>query len=184
MQRIKNTTIRQSCTIRVLLLLGYVARGGVCEGNEVGRGNFDLQPTHAGTDVDVWKVATGVVDVDGEGFLESYGRASASYVAGSGQELFHSYHLGTLVARYFGSALEVDLGVSGYNTDKYAGAVASQYECLEYLLYGLAQLMCHVVNGKVVFVNLVGYQLVVYTGLVEQASGVGLIYFHRQGVAG
>lgn len=85
MQRIKNTTIRQSCTIRVLLLLGYIARGGVCEGNEVGRGYFDLQPTHAGTDVDVWEVATGVVDVDGEGFLESYGRASASYVAGGGQ---------------------------------------------------------------------------------------------------
>ena len=85
MQRIKITTTRQSCTIRVLLLLGHIARGGVCEGNEIGRGNFDLQSSHAGTDVDVWEMATGVVDVDGEGFLESYGRASASYVAGGGQ---------------------------------------------------------------------------------------------------
>ena len=72
-------------TIASFFLLGYVARGGVCEGNEVGGGNFYLQPAHAGTDVDVWEVATGVVDVDGEGFLESYGRASASYVAGGGQ---------------------------------------------------------------------------------------------------
>ena len=74
--------------------------------------------------------------------------------------------------------------MSGYNTDKYAGAVASKHECLEYLLYGLAQLMCYMIDGKVVFVDLIGYQFVIYTGLVEQARGIGLIYFHRKWVVG
>lgn len=74
------------------------ARGGVGSGEEVLRGEAELEAAEAGAHVDVLLFQGAGVDVGGEGFLHTDGGATASDIAGCGEQLFHVDEVAALVA--------------------------------------------------------------------------------------
>ena len=124
--------------------------------DEVLRGYLELESAHAGTDKDVVELFGCGVDVGGKGFLHADGAASATNVAGEWQQLLLGYEVALLVARHFGSFLEVHFLSSGNDTHKMSATIPFQHKCLENLAYVLVQLVGNMLCPQVGFFHLVG----------------------------
>ena len=72
-----------------LPILDEIGQGGADEGREIGGGELELKTATARTDVDVWVLGAGLVNVGREGFLHADGRASTADIARGGEQLFH-----------------------------------------------------------------------------------------------
>ena len=59
-----------------------------------------------------------------ERFLHTYRRTTSAYISSEGEQLFHGYHLGLLVAGHRRGLFDVDLTVAGDNTHKQTRALA------------------------------------------------------------
>lgn len=154
---------------------GNVGNGASHEVNQGLRLDFQLQPTHACTDVDVAEFAASAVEERRERLFHANGRAAAANVAGGGKQLLHGNEVALLVARSFGCLFEVDFGISGNNAYEMPGAVAVEHKSLEYLSDILIELFGDVVGGEVVLVDNVWHQFVFDFSPVEQTCCISLV---------
>lgn len=109
-----------------------------------------------------------------KGFLHAYRGAAAADVPCERKEFPDMYHLAVFVARDAGGNLEVHLERAWHHANEQPGLVPSQHKGLEYLVDIFPQLRGHMAGIEIVFINLVWYQLIMDSGSVQQACGVGL----------
>ena len=147
----------------------------VSEGNEVGRGNLELEAAHAGAYVDVGMPGDGGLVVGGEGLLHADGGAASADVSGKRQELLYVDQFGPLVAGDPGGFLEVYLAVALYYAYEISVAVTAQHYGLVYAGDVLTESGCHGIGGEMLFVHFVWYQLIGYSGPVQKAGCVGFL---------
>ena len=156
-------------------------------GDEVLRGDFELQSAHARADVYVAELQAGLVDVGRKGLLHAHGRAAAPYVAGQRQQLFHRYQVAALVAGRLGGLLQVHLVTARNHAHEMSALVAFQHQGFENLMDILPQLVGDMLRAEVALVHLIGNQLIRHLLLVKKAAGIGLVdfrFWHNAGELG
>ena len=146
--------------------------------------DFELQSPHAGTHVDDVEQLAGLMDEGGEWLLHADGRTTATDVAREGQQFLHRDEVAALVACDFGGLFEVHLLVAWDDTDEMACFIAFQDQGFEHLVDVFAQLVGDMLRPKVVFIHLVGNQLILDFLLVKQPAGVGFVdFFFRHDIS-
>lgn len=139
--------------------------------------DFELEPADAGAHVDDVEQLAGLMDEGGEGLLHADGRASAADVACERQQFLHRDEVATLVARDFGRLLQIHFLVARNDADEVSCLVAFQHQRLEHLVDVLAQLVGDMLRTEVVFIDFVGYQLIMDFLLVQEPARVGFVDF-------
>lgn len=129
-------------------------------GDEVLWGNAELKAADAGAHVDVLLFQGAGVDESGELFLHAYGGATASDVAGCGEQFFHVDEVAALVAGGFGGHLEIYFFICRNNAYEESCAVSLEYQGLEHGAAIFTQLLCHVYGIQMFLIHLIGYQCV------------------------
>ena len=136
-----------------------------------------MKSTLPGAAKDCVVVRQCLVEPGGQRLLHADGGASTTDVARQGQQFFDVNHFHFLVARHFGGFLEVHLLGAGDDAYEKPCLVATQHQRLEQPFYGLSQLFGDMGGAEVVFVHLVGDELVGNLHLVEHPRCVGLLGF-------
>ena len=111
-----------------------------------------------------------------KGLFHPHGRAAAPDIARHGQQLLHRDQVDLLVARDTGRGLQIDLVVSGHDTDEIARPVALEYQRLKNTLDRLPELCGHMRGREVRFIHLIRYEFVCDLRAVEQPRGICLFH--------
>jgi len=163
----------------LLLRSDKVADGGARDSDKILGIDFELESSDASADVHIVEVFDTGVHVSGESLLHSNGAASASDIAGEWEQLLHGDQVAFFVAGDFGGFFQIHLLGPRYHTDEVARAVALEHQGLKNLLDILSKLQRYMLCTKVLFVDLIGYEIVRDFVLIEQSGGVGFAnFFH------
>ena len=141
------------------------------------RGDFQLQAPDAGADIDERMLPGRRVDISREALFHADRRTAAAYITRHGQQFLHRNQIGLLVARHAGRGLEIDLMIPRHHADEVSRPIAFQHEGLENRGDLLAQLFSDVRRRQMLFVHLVGNELVIYLRTVEQPRRIRLFDF-------
>ena len=130
------------------------------EVDQSGRGDLQLESSHAGADVDSLEIKRGSMEVGRELLLHADRGAAATDVSCNCEEVLHGDHLDLLVARYLCQCLEIDLSVARNHAHYVPGLVSVQHKRLEDALYRLPEAVRYVLRCKVVLVKLIRNELI------------------------
>ena len=118
-----------------------------------------------------------------EKFLHADGRTPSADIAGERKEVFHRDKVALLVARHLGGHLQIHFVLAGDDAYEIARLLAMKHQGLEHLVDVLAQAFGHMRGAEVVFIHLVWDEFVFHLCFVQQAGGIGLVYFFFPGVS-
>ena len=99
--------------------------------------------------------------------LHADGGTASTDITRQREKLLHGDEVALLVARKLGRLLQIDFVFTRDDTDKVATLIAMEHQGLEDTVDVLAQTGCYMYGTQIVFVHLVGDQLVVHLGFVE-----------------
>ena len=147
-------------------------------GEEVLRGEAELEASDAGAHVDVLLFQGAGVDVGGEGLLHADGGTTSSDIAGCGEELFHVDEVAALVAGGFGGHLEVYFFICRNNAYEESCTVSLEYQGFEHGRAVFSQLLCHMYGIQMFLIYLIGNQGVRDIFPVQDSCSIGFLNLH------